>query len=1108
MEIYRRFSMCVTVCALILVAVGSLTAGQPVDSDLEFFEKQVRPLLNRRCYRCHSSTARSLKGGLRLDSRVGVQRGGDSGPILVPGQPDASRLIHVIRYQGGVEMPPDSKLPKEEIAILVRWVQIGAPWPADRSERMVPEPDAGFPLQQRRRDQWCWQPIDNPRLPLLKDDWSVSAIDRFVYARMREHNLQPAAPADRSTWLRRVTFDLTGLPPSPAEVVAFATDATPHAHERVVERLLGSPRFGEHWARRWMDLVRYAETKAFESDYTMPYVYRYRDYLIRAFNCDVPYDQFVREHIAGDLLQQPRCNPVDGALESPLGAGYWYLNDGHHGPTDVHADEVRVFENMIDVTGKVFLAQTIACARCHDHKFDPITAGDYYSLYGILASSRFDYVNTVSPKVLALHRANLQQQRDQIEHELLRIWKSDLRTLRQQLAKAQSLDPLKHQPAWRRLLDSSVRVESKSASQRTEILTAPLRPVAEILTSADAQRIAAWQKQSQSEPSTPLARLGRIQGQTFGDWRTSGEGFGRRPVRPGTFVLAHTGEQVFQAMVRGPAAGQLTSRFGGSIKSPTFELGTALSVRVKGRHARVRLFVQHYELVGQGVTTRSLDQKVNSDVWQWITINTELWKGLRAYVEVLHNGDEMQVVTLEQHAPTHADDGYVALDDVTVGGPRQLLGVNDYARAWRIVGPAPNSRVQAALVILDRIDGLLKCWERNELTAAESDILDALTQPGGILAATVDRSAMLESLVRTFREQRQRVPEPIYGRSLTDGHGRDEPVYLRGDHQNMATKPVPRHFLAALDARPLATTGSGRLEWATQVVDPANPIAARVIVNRIWSYLTGRGIVASVDNFGAMGTPPTHPELLDHLAYRFRQDEWSLKKLIRKITLSSTYRLSTRPSPTAQRSDPTNLWLSHMSLRRLPAESIRDAILMASGRLREQMFGPSVPVNLQQTIPSRSKPKQEGPLDGAGRRSIYIEMRRNYLPNFLRAFDLPNSSVTCGRRGVTNVPIQALTLMNDPFVTEQARVWAEQIIVSSNSFRDRIDGLHYTAFARSATEQEQIRCRNLFIELAKQFDIEDANAKDNVQLWTELCHLMINRKEFIFLVGPALLSNN
>ena len=1103
MEIYRRRSICIRVCALLVVVAGSVTAVQPVSEDLEFFEKQVRPLLSRRCYRCHSRTAKSLKAGLRLDSLAGVQRGGESGPVLVAGQPSASRLIQAIQYQGDIEMPPDGKLSQEEIAILVRWVKIGAPWPTARPGLSVVDSNAGFPLQQRRREQWCWQPIDNPQAPLPEDDWSFSTIDRFVLSRMREHGLRPSSPADRSTWLRRVTFDLTGLPPSPAEVVAFETDTMPHAHARVVERLLGSPRFGEHWARRWMDLVRYAETKAFESDYTMPYAYRYRDYLIRAFNWDVPYDQFVREHIAGDLLKRPRRNPVDGSLESPLGPGYWYLNDGHHGPTDIHADEVRVFENMIDVTGKVFLAQTIACARCHDHKFDPITARDYYSLYGILASSRFDYVNTVSPEVLAVHRANLQQQRDQIVHELLRIWQSDVRMLRERLVKAQSLEPLQGLAAWRQLLDFALQVESKSAIQDSQSLAAPLRPIAEILTTFDDQRTAAWRKWSQRAPSNSPKRLGDSHDQMFGDWRTSGEGFGSRPATPGTFVLAHTGGRVFQAMVRGPAAGQLTSRFGGSIKSPTFELGPALSVRVKGRHARVRLFVQHYELVGQGVTTRSLDQKVNSDEWQWITINTDLWKGLRAYVEVLHNGDEMQVVTLRQHAPTHADDGYVALDDLTVGGPRQLLGLDDYAHAWRMVGPVPVSRLRAAFVILDRIDGLLNRWDRNELTVAESDVFDALTQPGGILAATVDRTVKLATLVRTFREQRQRVPKPVYGRSLADSYGRDEPIHLRGDHQNMAATAVPRHFLAALDASPLAGPGSGRLEWAAHVVDPANPLAARVIVNRVWSYLMGRGIVSTVDNFGAMGTRPTHPALLDHLAYRFRQDDWSLKKLIRKITLSKTYRLSTQPSSAAQRSDPSNRWLSHMSLRRLPAESIRDAILMASGRLREQMFGPSVPVNLQQTIPSRSKPKLDGPLDGAGRRSIYVEMRRNYLPNFLRAFDLPNSSITCGRRGVTNVPIQALTLMNDPFVTEQARVWAERIVAASGSFRDRIDLLHYTAFARPATDREHTRCHNLFIELAKQFDIVESTGKGDVRLWMELCHLMINRKEFIFLVGQA-----
>ena len=279
---------------------------------------------------------------------------------------------------------------------------------------------------------------------------------------------------------------------------------------------------------------------------------------------------FVREHIAGDLLEQPRRNPADGSLESPLGTGYWYLNDGHHGPTDVHGDEVRVFENMIDVTSKVFLAQTLACARCHDHKFDPITTRDYYSLYGVLASSRFEYVNTISPDLLTPRRQQLQRQRERIQRELSRIWTTDLRTLREQLATAQSLEPLQKLEAWRGLLERAPGTDGKPLPRPKGSSLAPLQPIADVLSSPADRLAPSWQKWSQQAPSKPRERLGGLSHESFGEWLAAGTGFGDQPMIPGSLVLAPTGEQVVRTLVRGPAAGHLSSRFDGSIKSPMF----------------------------------------------------------------------------------------------------------------------------------------------------------------------------------------------------------------------------------------------------------------------------------------------------------------------------------------------------------------------------------------------------------------------------------------------------------------------------------------------------------------------------------------------------------
>ena len=641
-----RFLLLLVALSFVLTVRESTAAPA---GDIEFFEKQVRPLLIRRCYRCHSKNSKPIKGGLRLDTRQGARRGGDSGPAVVPGQPDASLLIKAIRYGGVVEMPPKSKLAKKEIAILTRWVRIGAPWPNQRSV-VAGSPSGKFPLAERRRQQWCWQPIRNPKLPGIRDSWSDSAIDRFVSARMKSHGLRPTVAAGRAAWLRRVSFDLIGLPPTPQELLSFLADKSPTAHEMVVDRLLASPRYGEHWARRWMDLVRYAETKGFEGDYTMPYVFRYRDYLIRGFNSDVPYNQFVVEHVAGDLVKKARRNPADGSLESPLGGGYLYLNDGHHGPPDIHADEVRVFENLIDVTSKTFLAQTLACARCHDHKFDPITTRDYYSLYGILASSRIHFVNSVSPDLLTQHRRRLSQQQEKVRQELARIWLAQMQLFRSQVIKAKSLQPLQKSAAWKRFV-------SKASSHPL-----PLHPARQLLQARGSDLSRRWVYLAGLTPDKPPTNLGGLSHLTFGKWLAAGNGFGSKPVRSGEFVIAPSGKKVVRALIRGPAAGYLSSRIDGSIRSPMFQLGKSVSVRVKGRHARVRLYVQHYELVGQGVTTRNTDPKVNTDEWRWISIDTSLWTGLRAYIEVLHNGDEMGFVTLQPHSAKHADDGYVAID--------------------------------------------------------------------------------------------------------------------------------------------------------------------------------------------------------------------------------------------------------------------------------------------------------------------------------------------------------------------------------------------------------------------------------------------------------------
>ena len=330
--------------------------------DIAFFESKVRPLLAERCYKCHSHKAKKLKGDLYLDSRKNALHGGETGSAVKPGDVAGSLLVQAIRYGNpDLQMPPKSKLSSREIEILERWVSLDAPWPDE------PEPTGGkvekeFDLVGRKASHWSWKNVAEPALPQVKDaNWGKLPIDRFILSRLEKNGLTPAGPADRRTLIRRATYDLRGMPPTPEEVNAFVGDDSANAFGRVVDRLLESSEFGEKWARHWMDLFRYAESRGHEFDANTPNAFRYRDYLIRALNADVPYDQFVTEHIAGDLLEEPRSHPDTGANESILATGFWFLGEWIHSPVDTRQDEADRFDNMIGVFSKSFLGLTVAC---------------------------------------------------------------------------------------------------------------------------------------------------------------------------------------------------------------------------------------------------------------------------------------------------------------------------------------------------------------------------------------------------------------------------------------------------------------------------------------------------------------------------------------------------------------------------------------------------------------------------------------------------------------------------------------------------------------------------------------------------------------------------
>ncbi|MEM7784837.1 MAG: DUF1549 domain-containing protein, partial [Planctomycetota bacterium] len=354
---------------------------------LEFFESKVRPILVDRCYDCHGPDASPVEGSFSMVSRKNIIAGGDTGPGMVPGHADQSLIIKAIRYDDVYEMPPDTKMPDKEIEILTRWVEMGAPWPSQTDVDV--EIKTGFDLNARKKEHWCWQPIKRYPVPKIEQsDWPCDPIDHFVLRKLEKSGLVPNRNAEKRILIRRLYFDLIGLPPTPEEIQKFVEDDSSTAWETVIDELLDSPHFGERWARHWMDLIRYAESGGHEFDYAIPHAWRYRDYLIRAFNEDVSYKQMVHEHIAGDLIPNPRRHRTEEYNESVLGTGFWFLGEAKHAPVDSRLEEAMTIDNQIDVMSKTFLGLTVACARCHDHKFDAISAEDYYALSGFLQSSR------------------------------------------------------------------------------------------------------------------------------------------------------------------------------------------------------------------------------------------------------------------------------------------------------------------------------------------------------------------------------------------------------------------------------------------------------------------------------------------------------------------------------------------------------------------------------------------------------------------------------------------------------------------------------------------------------------------------------------------------
>jgi transposase-like protein len=1070
-------------------------------ASLEFFEAEVRPLLVKRCFECHGGAAKEPKGGLRLDSRRGVLNGGDTGPAVVPGMPADSLLVDAISYVGLYEMPPKTKLPDGEIRVLKRWVELGLPWtPVEIVEQ---HREASFDLAARKASHWCWQPVASPAPPAVKNAaWLQQDWDAFVLARLEDAGILPASPADRGVLIRRAHFDLLGLPPTAADVEQFIHDPSAKAFEKLVDRLLESPHFGERWARHWMDLFRYAETYGHEFDYPIPHAYKYRDYLIRAFNADVPYDQLIREFVAGDLISNQRRHPETGANESVIGTGGWWLGEATHAPVDVRGDEAGRIDNQIDVLSKSFLGLTVACARCHDHKFDAIATQDYYGLVGFLQSSRrheqmLDPNRTIQTKIDRIKQLHAAGSAALLTGIVEGSENSGPRVARYLAAVATTRDT---QNAPDFSIASVAESHGVDTAQLTRWMSAledadlydtshPLHAWNKLVSAAqfgasNVKQLAddfekAVREATETNSNLPMVADFRTD---FQEWMTIGMAFDQAASRAGQWDW-----QSASAQLRWPGvadSGVFGAKAQGVLYSPTFTLERPnVFFKLRGADTEIRLVVDGYFMGGyNALLFRGFDIDVKTDdktVWHRQADDVSRYVGHRVHLEIIDHGD-----------------GFVAVEEIRLSDGSEPRAAPSRLGQKLVADQDFDSAQQLAQGYGRIWDEALRALEEGTADREQTEFVNwalrhELLLDGSAKQRLAELRGQIEELTASLPS-----PERILG--LADGSGENERVFIRGNHRTLGDE-APRQLLVALVGdQPPVKTGSGRTRLADHIADPANPLTSRVIVNRLWHHLFGRGIVASVDNFGVLGQPPTHPQLLDFLAARFVDEGWSIKRMLREMMLSSSYQMSSVPRPDVEQQDPQNALLHRMRLRRMQGEVLRDTILTISGRLDATLYGPSVAAHITPFMQGRGRPKTSGPSDGDGRRSLYLEVRRNFLSPMMLAYDTPIPFNSMGRRNVSNVPAQALILMNDPFVADQALLWARRVISDASSREGRLRQMYLAAFARPPTESEQIAAFEFMDSQAKLLDLAPHEAADNEQVWADLGHVLWNVKEFVF----------
>ena len=963
MQYFHGFRFLATVFLCLLTFLNSSHANNLSDAEkVEFFNSQVKPILQQNCFQCHGGD--EVEGGLQLTSREKILEGGDYGAAVSLENPADSFLLQMVGYgQETAQMPPDSRLDDTSLKILAKWIHIGLPYPVQYTNVQ--------PESKTSSDYWAYRPLKRPQVPPVQAaDWVSNPIDAFILARLEAHGLTPAAPASKLTLIRRVYYDLTGLPPSPEAVEAFLNDTSPDAYEKRIDKLLKSPRYGEKWGRHWLDLVRYAETNGYENDSDKPYVWRYRDYVINAFNKDKPYDEFIKEQLAGDELDTV-------TTETIIATGYHRLGVWDDSPADRKLARYDYLDDIVSTTGQVLLGMTIGCARCHDHKIDPISTRDYYSLlaffHDITPNNRGPLADIGTPEQQAVRDKRLAEKR------------------------------LAEQEAQDKLFEIQEIIKIELAKNISEAIV----------------------------PDVPVSPMRNL---TYRFYRDIFEQF---PDDFDALEPAAEGRLFSNLFSLAPASRKkdISLVFEGTLQVPEDAIYT-FHINLRGA---CRLILNGYK-VAELIGTRDIEVALKNGE---VSIRLEYFnKDIdKPQLEVSWSGTNFEKQPLSTNATINF----------------------------------------------------------NELLKTHAELIETNES----LKTLVDQQKELKKQ----RDQRRRQRVPYDHQALAVSEGKQTPTHiLRRGNPHLVGREVKPAFPEVLnppavdippvpeDAKP---SGKRRIlaEWVTNA---ENPLTARVMVNRIWQHHFGRGIVRSTNDFGQLGTSPTHPELLDWLASEFIATGWRLKAMHKLIMTSNAYRMSAQSNSRCVQQDANNDLFWRFDMRRLTAEEIRDTVLWITGKLNFKMGGPSIfPELPKEVLATSSRPRSvwgQSPPEEANRRSVYVKVKRSLLVPILNQFDQANTDSTCPVRFSTTVPTQSLTMLNGNFINDQALAFANRMRWEGGvTAEDRVRFGLRLVLCREPESSEVQQALTFMQELQQHEGVSPEVALDRFAL------LALNLNEFIFL---------